>query len=318
MTRQSESYVCDIDISAEEWTELLRDETLLKNNYKDALIKFYNEPDHKSTCKALAEKYDVPDESLNRRITAFAQAVQKRLSRFEVIGESNEPTYWIIPMTGKYVGVNFEWTLRPELAKAIKECFPDEAKERIVLDFQGPFKFAGENSLFRCPLAKKAGVYIWVIRDELHEINYVGYIGETESFARRHREHFKSTLALDYSIIDIEAARQGVEVVLWPGMWRDKSDTATDKVLENYLTLNQKAIEHVMYRDVYFAATDVDTQLRRHIEGTIGWNLRNNHKDLNKFFPDEDRIRVSKNKYDIKLEVNLPTKIAGIDHEFEL
>lgn len=306
-------------ISVDEWKELIQDETLLTKSRKSALMKFYHEPEHKSTCKALGEKYKVSPHALNRTITSLAQAVQKRLNRFEVLGTDNEPSYWIIPMTGKSLRPNFEWTLRPELVQAMEECFEDEVHtDRVILNFHGPFKFAGDNSVFCCTFAKSTGVYIWVIKDELHNVNYVGYVGETTNLAKRHREHFKSIMGMDYRILDVEAAKQGVEKIVWDGMWRDKSDKATDNVLACYCNMSQKVVENIMHRDIYFAPTDVHTQLRKHIEGSLGWNLRRNYKELNVFYPDDNHIGTSKEKYGLKLIVNLPEAIAGIDREYDI
>ncbi|MDR0431666.1 MAG: AAA family ATPase [Tannerellaceae bacterium] len=125
---QDGNYICDIDISSDEWKQILQDEIFMSSIYKDTLIKFYSEPEHKSTCKALGEKHNQSPQSLNGTITAFAKAVQKRLNRFEIIGTNNEPTYWIIPMYGKYIGSYFEWTLRPELVQAMEELGMTEIK----------------------------------------------------------------------------------------------------------------------------------------------------------------------------------------------
>lgn len=119
--KQDGEYICEIDVSINEWKEVLQDETLMTNNYKDVLLKFLAEPEHKSTCKALGEKYSVSPQSLNGTITNFAKAVQKKLNRFEVIGTDGTPSYWIIPMSGKYVGEHFEWTIRPELVEALND-----------------------------------------------------------------------------------------------------------------------------------------------------------------------------------------------------
>lgn len=86
VTVNSGEYLCDIDISVDEWKTMLQDENLLNDNYKDALIKFYSEHNHKATCKALGDKYNVTSQSFNGIITNFAKAVQKRLNRFEIIG----------------------------------------------------------------------------------------------------------------------------------------------------------------------------------------------------------------------------------------
>ncbi len=116
---QDGEYQCDIDVSVEEWKDILHDKTLMNENYIDALFKFYSEPEHKSTCKTLGEKYGVSPESYNGSISNFAQAVQKKLNRFEIIGTDENPSYWIIPMLGKYIGEYIVWTLRPELVEAI-------------------------------------------------------------------------------------------------------------------------------------------------------------------------------------------------------
>ena len=122
VTLTNGEYLCDIDITVDEWKTILQDENLLNDNYKDALIKFYTEPDHKSTCKALGEKYNVSPQSFNGTITNFAKAVQKKLNRFEIIGTDGKPTYWIIPMNGKHISDGlFEWSIREELVTAIME-----------------------------------------------------------------------------------------------------------------------------------------------------------------------------------------------------
>lgn len=113
VTLKSGEYLCDIDISTDEWKTILQDENFLNNNYKDALIKFYSEPNHKPNCKALGNKYNISPQSFKRTIINFAKAVQEKLNRFEIIGTDGRPTYWIIPMHGKHVGEYFEWTIRP-------------------------------------------------------------------------------------------------------------------------------------------------------------------------------------------------------------
>lgn len=115
------AYTCDVGISVDEWVEILNDDSLTNDNYAEALVRFYREPDHKATCKHLGEKYGDSPHSFNATIVAFAKAVQKRLARFEITGKDGNQTYWIIPMTGKTVGDHFEWTLRPELVEAIEK-----------------------------------------------------------------------------------------------------------------------------------------------------------------------------------------------------
>ncbi len=117
---QNGEYQCDIDVSIDEWKSVLQDDSF--ENYLETLVKFYSEPNHKSTCKALGEKYNISPQSLSGTITNFARAVQKKLNRFEVVGTDGKPSYWIIPMNGKTItGGYFEWTIRPELIKAMED-----------------------------------------------------------------------------------------------------------------------------------------------------------------------------------------------------
>lgn len=130
-------YVCDTDVSVEEWRNILQDTTLFNDNYRKWLIRFYEEPDHKSTCKAIGEKYEVSPQSPNGSITNFAKAVQKKLNRFEIIGTDGQPSYWIIVMNGKTLPNGlFEWTLRPELVTAIKEMKEDTITNKPKTNMQ--------------------------------------------------------------------------------------------------------------------------------------------------------------------------------------
>ena len=52
------TYTCDTGLSVSDWKNILQDLTLVNVERLDMLTKFYNEPGHKSTCKAIAEKYD--------------------------------------------------------------------------------------------------------------------------------------------------------------------------------------------------------------------------------------------------------------------
>ena len=51
-------FTCNTGITVDMWKTFLRDGKLMTPDRIDMLVKFYNEPDHKSTCHTLAEKYD--------------------------------------------------------------------------------------------------------------------------------------------------------------------------------------------------------------------------------------------------------------------
>ncbi len=114
-------YGCgDIGVTAEEWYSILRDKKAIP--YLEALLCFLREPEMKSTCVRLSDKYGKPPQYYNSKITAFSKWVQKKLSRFVVLNTDGEVSYWGIAMQkGWEVKNNFWWQLREELAEALRE-----------------------------------------------------------------------------------------------------------------------------------------------------------------------------------------------------
>lgn len=120
-----EYYSSAVDISKDEWLEILKDETV-SDKYKEAVICFYYMPDYKGSCVAVGNRLGKNAYSLVATIMNFGKYVQKRLGRFQVVDEDGNNTYWPIPMKqGKHLSNkeegNFEWTLRHELVDAIRE-----------------------------------------------------------------------------------------------------------------------------------------------------------------------------------------------------
>lgn len=123
--KKGDYYVSAVDISKDEWLEILKDETV-SEKYKEAVICFYYMPDYKGSCVAVGNRLGKNAYSLVATIMNFGKYVQKRLGRFQVIDEDGKNTYWPVPMkqgkalSNKEEG-NFEWTLRDELVEATKE-----------------------------------------------------------------------------------------------------------------------------------------------------------------------------------------------------
>ena len=120
--RTPEGYFdADIDITKDEWLEVISDPGIKDNSYLDVLTKFLREPGHKSTCKALGKKYDCSYGYFNVAVMNFGKHVKKRLNRFYVENSSGAESFWNIPMIGQNVKDGFEWTLRKELVEALQE-----------------------------------------------------------------------------------------------------------------------------------------------------------------------------------------------------
>jgi hypothetical protein len=111
---------------------------------------------------------------------------------------------------------------------------------------------------------------------------------------------------LNYRIIDPVSARQGIEKIIWNGMWRDKTADAVASLLDNYGKVSNSVVEYIGLINVYFAPTTFETHLRRHIEGCIGWNLRNSYPDLKTFYPDDNHVGTKAKRLGEKLTLIPP------------
>lgn len=117
---------CDIGISVDEWQEILTNPQITTENYRAALLAFYREPEHKTTCSALSLKYfgNAKDaQRYNAWITKFGESVVKTLDRFHVFDTKGKEVYWNVAMNPgvELGGGRYEWTLRSELVQAIEK-----------------------------------------------------------------------------------------------------------------------------------------------------------------------------------------------------
>ena len=117
---------CDIEISVDEWQEILTNPQITTENYREALLAFYREPEHKATCSALSLKYfgNAKDaQRYNAWITKFGESVVKTLDRFHVFDTKGKEVYWNVAMNPSVDlgGGRYEWTLRSELVQAIEK-----------------------------------------------------------------------------------------------------------------------------------------------------------------------------------------------------
>ena len=116
----------DIGISVDEWQEILTNPQITTENYREALLAFYREPEHKATCSALSLKYfgNAKDaQRYNAWITKFGESVVKTLDRFHVFDTKGKEVYWNVAMNPgvDLGGGRYEWTLRSELVQAIEK-----------------------------------------------------------------------------------------------------------------------------------------------------------------------------------------------------
>ena len=113
-------YSWDYNVTEEEWMSILQDKSLISEETKSTLYKFYLEPEHRSTCRKLSLKHGIDSNIIQNNIIALGTAIQKKLNRFQVIGPDKQPTYWVIPMFGQLNNRVIEWVIRPELIAAME------------------------------------------------------------------------------------------------------------------------------------------------------------------------------------------------------
>lgn len=187
--------------------------------------------------------------------------------------------------------------------------------ETRLLHFNGPLTFTdGPRCLFDSPHRKDPGVYLWTIQSDVDRRYYIHYVGETLAFAERHRTHLIGILGLNYGIFDPAAARQGQQSPLWAGLWRDKGDEVykgPGRALAWYRQNPEAVLRYVEALAVFFAPVDGDAQLRKHIEGSIGWNLRRNHEDASVIYPRDNRIGTGAPR-GIRLQISAGAPVAGL------
>jgi hypothetical protein len=196
---------------------------------------------------------------------------------------------------------------------------PDQAKESVQLYFSGPFTFTpGERSLFHSAFSNKPCIYLWTFRSNKDQRYHIHYVGETFAFAQRQREHLIGILGLNYGTFDPAAARRGTQARVWKGLWRDKTADGPAKALEQYARGTAAVLDYVAGLCVFVAPLDGPREMRRHVEGSIGWNLRNNHQDVCTLYPADNHIGTSTTKMSLVLELSADEPIAGLDPTLEI
>jgi len=184
----------------------------------------------------------------------------------------------------------------------------------LQLHFEGPFTFCDKpDSVFRSTFCESAGIYLWTIRQTNDSTHLIHYVGETAQLGNRQREHLIQILGLNYGIFDPDKARQGVCELLWGGWWRDRTPDAPSRTLSEYRRLNEDVVRYVEAISIFFAELNVESKLRKHVEGCIGWNLRSNHADCKQLYPDDNHVGIMKVRESGQLLITAPEVIRGLD-----
>lgn len=131
--------LCEVPISKEQWIGILRDKVLVNPVWLRAILSFYYMPKHRATCKQCVDKYGGNIDAYNSAVSCLGEAIVKKLGTFNIVDANGKTQFWPVLMSdGRYVkgteGV-FQWTLRPELVDAIRECVIEDALSKYTADF---------------------------------------------------------------------------------------------------------------------------------------------------------------------------------------
>lgn len=120
-------YYTDIDITVDEWKEMLVNKDIFTVDSLKMLNYWYEQIDYMATSKEIMDKYQLNYKSspFNGIVIGLGKRIIKYLNRFEVIGTDGNKSYFILPFEGWHEnydsGGRFVWKIRSELVQAIEE-----------------------------------------------------------------------------------------------------------------------------------------------------------------------------------------------------
>jgi hypothetical protein len=184
------------------------------------------------------------------------------------------------------------------------------ADTELKLILYGPYGLCGkhERIIFYEPIGEETGIYFWTV-PYVQGGSIINYIGETgESFKRRFKDHMIHKAGGNYRICDPDFAVQGVERILWNGLWRkgtrDKMPEFVSRITELSPAI-KKSLEH---SEIYVAPFEGEKRIRQRIEGAIADYIKAQTSPASGLFPTD--IRYTKRWND---EEPLHVRISGGD-----
>lgn len=123
-------YVAELNISTEQWITLIK--TVFSSSDIDLVKHIYLFDNHAATCTELAAQEGKTSSSYNSPVVQLAKRIAKELNLPTLYREDGSKVWWRIPFWGRYrEDGHFEWKLRPELAEALYELYPElETRKR--------------------------------------------------------------------------------------------------------------------------------------------------------------------------------------------
>jgi len=184
------------------------------------------------------------------------------------------------------------------------------ADTELKLILYGPYGLCGkhERIIFYEPIGEETGIYFWTV-PYVQGGSIISYIGETgESFKKRFKDHMIHTAGGNYRIYDPDFEIQGIDRILWNGLWRkgtrDKMSAFVSRLIELAPAI-KKTLEH---SEIYVAPLASERRIRQRIEGALADHIKAQPPPASSLLPTD--VRYTKRWKD---EEPLEVRISGAD-----
>lgn len=125
-------YKSGIDISKEQWQEMLNDKSIFTERDTTFLRQLYKENNHASTCYEIALKNGESSDLYSSQMKSLAERVLEHLGRKTEKNKKGEERFCDVLFLEKSLpNGHFEWKLRPELADALSSGYQTLCEEAI-------------------------------------------------------------------------------------------------------------------------------------------------------------------------------------------
>ncbi len=124
LKRNGDHFDADINITKEEWLEMLGNPQIFKEEYLEMVKRWYCADGHASTHRAIMDKYDGGGDKspYNGYVVGLGNRIMNHLDRFQVIDSGNKVVRYVIPFKAQNIGDMVSWELRDELIEALEEA----------------------------------------------------------------------------------------------------------------------------------------------------------------------------------------------------
>lgn len=127
----------NIKISKKDWEEMLRNNKVFNNSNIELLKVIYNCDNHASTCKNLEIINGVSPQTYNKQVVELAKRILTHIGKKPDIRSNGKERFWNVIFWGRRTENGlFEWKIKPKLAEALIDIYPDLEAKKIndVLD----------------------------------------------------------------------------------------------------------------------------------------------------------------------------------------